>query len=156
MKPHTGIKVYVNGEWVQRVAYIENQGIKNEDIERLSADGLWVAVFEADYRLEKYDENGNLKLIVGKPKGEIWRKRRYLKSYELNNGYRKYGLNSGAEIVTGVVIENTAPYAEMVNRRYRVLQQSSARKGMTRWKKQYSKLVLVAARKEFKAAGLVK
>lgn len=87
---------------------------------------------------------------------KIWRKRRYLRSYELNNGYRKYGLNSGSEIVSGIVIENTAPYAEMVNRRYRVLQQSSARKGMTRWRKQYSKLVLVAARKEFKAAGLVK
>ena len=87
---------------------------------------------------------------------KIWRKRRYLRSYELNNGYRKYGLNSRSEIVSGIVIENTAPYAEMVNRRYRVLQQSSARKGMTRWRKQYSKLVLVAARKEFKAAGLVK
>lgn len=87
---------------------------------------------------------------------KIWRKRRYLKSYELNNGYRKYGLNSGGGIVSGIVIENTAPYAEMVNRRYRVLQQSSATNGMTRWKRQYSKLVLIAARKEFKAAGLVK
>ena len=87
---------------------------------------------------------------------KIWRKRRYLKSYELNNGYRKYGLNSGGGIVSGIVIENTAPYAEMVNRRYRVLQQSSATNGMTRRKRQYSKLILIAARKEFKAAGLVK
>ena len=71
MKPHTGIKVYINGEWVQRVAYIENGGIKEEDIEHLDADGLWVAVFDAEYRFEKYDENGNLKLVVGTPKGEI-------------------------------------------------------------------------------------
>lgn len=95
-------------------------------------------------------------------KGEKWgkkinRKRRYLKSYELNNGYRKYGMNTPMNgIVSGVVIENTAPYAEMVNRRYRVLQQSSAINGMIRWKRQFSKLILVATRKEFKAAGLVK
>ena len=65
----TGVKVYIGGEWVQRVVYIENEGIKEEDLEHLEAEGmLWVIEFDADYRLEKYDERGNLKLIVGKPK----------------------------------------------------------------------------------------
>lgn len=97
-------------------------------------------------------------------KGKRIRNRRYLRTYELNDGYRQFGTKGGAfgysqkgagggRVQSGIVIENTAPYAEMVNRRYRVLNQASVGLGMNRWGRQYSRLFAVASKKELVAAG---
>lgn len=96
---------------------------------------------------------------------KINRRRRYLRPYELNEGYRQFGF-SGTSVAymqrgtgsglarSGIIIENTAPYADMVNRRYRVLEQASVKNGMNRWGKQFSKLVVVATNRMLKAYGL--
>ena len=64
-----GVKIYIDGKLIERVAFIENRGIEAKDVERQESEGLiWVAEFDAEYKLEDYDNQGNLKLIVSKPK----------------------------------------------------------------------------------------
>lgn len=126
-----------------------------------------------------YTKNGKRYALLQKPlrhnvtrkkrerEGHIGKRisnRRYIRTYELNDGYRQFGIKGGAfgysqkgagggRVQSGIVIENTAPYADMVNRRYRVLNQASVGLGMNRWGRQYSKLFAVASKKELVAAG---
>lgn len=102
--------------------------------------------------------------------GRKIRKIRYLRNFELNDGYRKWSMSGGSKgskvsvgysqqgagggkLQSAIVIENTAPYADMVNRRYRVLQNSSAKIGMNRWGSQYSKLMRIAPIDALRKAG---
>lgn len=96
---------------------------------------------------------------------------RYLKKWETENkdsyrsksmlhskgnfriGYIQGGSGDG-RVRSGIVIENTAPYASAVHRRYRVLANSTSRTVHGRWGNKYEGLVRVATLRTLRKVGI--